>query len=54
MTLLEYSLFQVINALLGEIMLGQQHEQKRQRTGVYFLSKTVTLGSGGDVEFGGR
>lgn len=54
MTLLEYSLFQVINALLGEIMLGQQHEQKRQRMGVYFLSKTVTLGSGGDVEFGSR
>lgn len=50
-TLLEYSLFQVINALLGEIILGQQHEQKRR---VYFPGKTVTLGSGGDVEFGSR
>jgi len=53
-TLLEYSPFQVINALLGEIILGQQREQKRQRKDVYFPGKTVTLGSGGDVEFGSR
>lgn len=56
MTLLEYSPFQVINVLLGGIMLWQQHEheQERQRMSVYFLCKTVTLGSGGDVEFGSR